>query len=296
MKLSSLIDRNFVVTGKNFESVIDAVDYLIDLFEKKNHLPVQAAEVKRIVREREKLGGTILPSGIAIPHGRVEGFKDLLMGVWIPKTALETDSGTARVVFFFITSKVGAPLYLPVLSSLSASCKKDDLIEKITGADINHVFKIFDSIIIKKEITVEDVMTVNLITCKADTTLAELADLLYKNKLSYLPVVDNNNMQIGEVTTKDLLSCGIPDYVKRLGDLSFLKTLEPFEALLRNEETIQVKEIMRSSSRHINKDASIIEAVSIILSKGYRHLPVFDNKQLVGVISETDILQKVLRG
>jgi PTS system nitrogen regulatory IIA component len=108
-------------------------------------------------------------------------------------------------------------------------------------------------------------------------------------------VVDENNVQIGEVTIKDLFSKGIPDYVKRLGDVSFLKTLEPFEALLREEDRILVQEIMRPPSRKIAKGGSIIEAVMMITTKGVRHIPVIEDKKLVGMVSETDILKKVLR-
>jgi len=296
MKLGSFINKKAILVGDDFTSVLEAVDSLIDIFEKMDLLPISADNVKKKIREREELGSTILPTGVAIPHARVEGFQDLLIGVWIPKAPLVTEQGTVSIVFFFLTSLVGSLNYLPVLASIAKSCTSDNFPNNLHGSGINEIIQYFNSMVIRKELTVEDIMTSDPVTCTKETTLGELADIFYSKGLSYLPVVDEKNRQIGEVTIKDVLSQGVPDYIKRLGNVRFLKTLEPFEALLRNENDIKVKDIMRPSKRGLPKDASIIEAVSIISSKGFRHIPIFDGKQLIGLVSETDILQKVLRG
>ncbi|QEN03531.1 CBS domain-containing protein [Thiospirochaeta perfilievii] len=296
MKLSSLIDKDFILTGNNFNSVLDCVDAFIDLFEKKKILTVSSNIVKQKVRDREKLGGTVLPNGLALPHGRCEAVDDLIIGVWVPKKPLSTEDGEVKILFFLITSISGSALYLPVLSAIAKHCLDDETMPKILNGSRDEIHDIFDTITIKTEVTVEDIMTANPITCTKHTTLGQLSDIFYKNGLSYLPVVDENRKQIGEVTIKDVLSRGVPDYIKRIGNIKFLKTLEPFEALLRDEDKILVKDIMRASKRNISKDASIIEAVVMMTDKGYRHLPVIDNKEVIGIISETDVLKKVIRG
>ena len=96
MKLGSFIDKKAILVGDNFNSVLEAVDALINIFEKRGLLPVSGEEVKKIIREREETGSTLLPTGVAIPHGRIEGFQDLLISVWLPAalggvpSALET--------------------------------------------------------------------------------------------------------------------------------------------------------------------------------------------------------------
>lgn len=296
MKLSSLINKDFILTGDMFSSVLDCADSFIDTFQKRNIFNVSPEIIKTKVRDREKLGGTLLPDGLSLPHGRVEGINDLIVGVWVPKTPLQTEEGVVKILFFFITSISGSKLYLPVLSSIAKNCMNKDILPKILNGNKDDIHNIFDTIKIKTELTVEDIMTPNPITCKKETTLAELSDIFYTKNLTFLPVVDNKMKQIGEVTIKDVLSRGVPDYIKRIGNIKFLKTLEPFEALLREEDTILVKDIMRSSKRNISKDDSIIEAVVMMTDKGYRHLPVVNNKEVIGIISETDILKKVIRG
>ncbi|MBB6478437.1 CBS domain-containing protein [Spirochaeta isovalerica] len=296
MKLGSFIDKRAILAGDHFDHYYDAIDALIDIFGKLDLLPVSTAEVKDKVREREAQGTTVLPTGVAIPHARIEGFQDLLIGVWIPEEPLKTEQGEIGILFFFLTSQVGSLNYLPILSSIARSCSKDNFPYNLKGMNIHQIQDYFNGMVFRKELTVEDIMTPDPVTCSKDTTLEELLDLFFEKGLSYIPVIDEKNRQIGEVTIKDVLSEGVPDYIKRLGNVRFLKTLEPFEALLRNEKTILVKDIMRPCNRGLPKEASIIEAVSNISSKGYRHLPIFDGKELIGLVSETDILHKVLRG
>lgn len=296
MKLSSLINKDFILTGNIFNSVLECSEAFIDLFYKRNILNVSPELTKTKVRDREKLGGTLLPNGLSLPHGRVEGIDDLIVGVWVPETPLKTEEGEVKILFFFITSISGSQLYLPVLSAIAKNCMNDTALPKLLNSNREEIHNIFDNVKIKTAVTVEDIMTTNPITCKKENTLAELSDLFYAKGLSYIPVVDDKMKQIGEVTIKDVLSRGVPDYIKRIGNTKFLKTLEPFEALLRDEDTILVKDIMRKSKRNISKDDSIIEAVVMMTDKGFRHLPVVNNKEVIGIISETDILKKVIRG
>ena len=297
MKLGSLIDKDFILVGKEFASMNEAVTALIELFAKRRKLPVPSQRIMEIHQERANLGGLVLPTGVAIPHGRIDGFHDLLIGVWIPPKPLETPDGVVKALFFSLTSKTGTALYLPVLSALSALSTNTEQFGRLLSATTrSEAQEILDRTTLKQEVTVEDIMNPSPITCFKESTLAELADTFKRHKVSYVPVVDEQQQLIGEVTIKDLISRGIPDYVRRLGNARFLKTLEPFEALLREEDRILVKEIMRKPTRSITRNASIIETATIITGKQVRHIPVTDSGKLVGLVSETDILDKVIRG
>nr|MDA3851482.1 PTS sugar transporter subunit IIA [Spirochaetaceae bacterium] len=119
MNLGSFIDKKAIITGGDFSSVTEAVDAIIDLFDNRGLLPVSAEEVRIKIKERELLGGTVLPSGVAIPHARLEGFDDLLIGVWVPKKTLSTSQGDVDFLFFFLTSKIGSPFYLSALGAIA---------------------------------------------------------------------------------------------------------------------------------------------------------------------------------
>ena len=297
MKLGSLIDRECILVGESFPDADSAIRHLIEIFHRKRKLPISIEQTLAVVRERENLGGTVLPTGVAIPHGRLDEFHDLLIGIWIPPSPVGVGEQEVKAVFFFLTSKSGTALYLPVLAALSKWSQDSAAFGRFLSVrSPAEAAAELDGIILKNEITVEDIMTPDPTTCRKKCTLAELADLFYQQGLSFVPVVDENGYQIGEVTIKDLISRGIPDYVRRLANTKFLKTLEPFEALLQEEDNILVGEIMRKPSRNITRDASVIEAATLMTAKGFRHLPVVDGKKVVGIVSEMDILKKVIRG
>ncbi|MDC7238863.1 MAG: PTS sugar transporter subunit IIA, partial [Spirochaetales bacterium] len=156
MKLGSLISKDFIITGSGCKSVMEAVETLTKHFEKQVKLPCSIEEVKKVVLEREQLGGTILPPGIAIPHGRLEGFEDILAGIWVPDKPLVTDEGDVKILFFFITSKSGSPLYLPVLSCLGTYFGNEEFLDSLMGQSPAQIHDKLNTMELKKEITVED--------------------------------------------------------------------------------------------------------------------------------------------
>lgn len=295
MRFSSLVNKEYIVTGDRFQTVMEAVEHLVGLFVKKERLPETPERILEIIKDREKLGGTVLPPGVAIPHGRLEGFEDVLIGMWIPETPLQTEQDSVKVLFCFLTSKSGSALYLPVLSSVGMHFNNSEFLDSLMGMSVDSVFEHLQTIQVKKDVTVADIMTTDVPVCRKEMSLAQLADLFYEKKVSYLPVVNEKSEQIGEVTISDLLSRGVPDYVKRLGDISFMRALEPFEALLREEDDILVEEIMRAPSRKIEAHASIIEAVLMFTTRQIRHIPVVEGKHVIGMLSTFTILEKVLR-
>ena len=55
------------------------------------------------------------------------------------------------------------------------------------------------------ELKVREIMTTNVITVKPDTTVGELADILTKNKISGVPVVDGQGRVLGMVSEADII-------------------------------------------------------------------------------------------
>ena len=56
------------------------------------------------------------------------------------------------------------------------------------------------------ENTAKDIMTTKVITISKDTTIGELSRILLKNKISGLPVVDDEGKLIGMVTDADIIT------------------------------------------------------------------------------------------
>jgi len=59
------------------------------------------------------------------------------------------------------------------------------------------------------------------------------------------------------------------------------------------KETL-VSDIMTSKVLYGQVNQSVEECVAIMIDKGIRHLPVFDNDELVGLISSRDVLKEMV--
>jgi len=81
-------------------------------------------------------------------------------------------------------------------------------------------------------------------------------------------------------------------------DPSYMKVKAIFDALEQLETSIDFHagEILHSEVVGIQKDASVSEAVQLMMKHGYSQLPVFDGEHPVGSISEKTILSQVLAG
>jgi CBS domain-containing protein len=81
-----------------------------------------------------------------------------------------------------------------------------------------------------------------------------------------------------------------------MGNLKFLTRFEPFEDLLKNENTIRIGDVMKKPEITLEEDSPVIEAIMKFIQCKRRYLPVVKNKnRLIGVVGYMDILKKVLR-
>ncbi|MCK5427300.1 MAG: CBS domain-containing protein, partial [Thermodesulfovibrionia bacterium] len=84
----------------------------------------------------------------------------------------------------------------------------------ITEEDLKRLYEIAVKIARERCIhswLAREIMTQDVVSVKADTDIHEAGKLLIKNKISGMPVVDNENRVVGMICTSDLLMfAGIP--------------------------------------------------------------------------------------
>ena len=62
----------------------------------------------------------------------------------------------------------------------------------------------------------------------------------------------------------------------------------------RNAREAKVKHIMTSKVLYVQASQSLEECVAIMIDKNIRHLPVYENESLVGLISARDALKEMV--
>ena len=121
-------------------------------------------------------------------------------------------------------------------------------------------------------LTVVDVMRKDVVTICSDETVASAAKIMSENNVSCVVVADNGSV------------AGI------LTETDFLKKVAVRE---KDFDRIKVREIMSCPVETISPDLSVFDAIRIMEEKHIKRLPILEKKQLVGIVTQTDLVQVV---
>jgi CBS domain-containing membrane protein len=135
-----------------------------------------------------------------------------------------------------------------------------------------------------------EIMTQDVVSVKADTDIHEAGRLLIRNKISGMPVVDNDNRVVGMISISDLLKfAGIPrGHV--FNDVIMKYILR--KPVPRHGAGKKVKDTMSTSVISAFPDTTVKKIAAILDKKGIKRVPVVDEKnKLVGIVSRGDILR-----
>jgi CBS-domain-containing membrane protein len=143
------------------------------------------------------------------------------------------------------------------------------------------------------KISVGDVMTKRVITARADSDIHEVSALLSTNRISGLPVVDEENHVIGIVSEADILLMAGLEKGHTFKDI--LKHILG-ESLPKRKHGDRTEDIMSSPAITTRPEADIREVAGILESRRIKRLPVVDNEnRLMGIISRADIVRAMSR-
>lgn len=127
---------------------------------------------------------------------------------------------------------------------------------------------------------VRERMTQNPIIVHPDTSFEDALQLLREKKIRRLPVVDKQGSVVGIVVEKDLL----------YASPSPATSLSVFEVHYLLSK-LQVKDVMTKRVIAVGEDCPLEEAARIMIDHKIGSLPIVRGKELVGIITETDIFR-----
>lgn len=106
--------------------------------------------VYSVLQERESVGSTGVGNGVAIPHGKIDGLKDILLCFGRSKAGLNFDAVDNRPVYLFVlllSPADKAAEYLHTLAWVSRTLKKNEnrrqLLNRETRGEIAALFAAF---------------------------------------------------------------------------------------------------------------------------------------------------------
>jgi CBS domain-containing protein len=126
------------------------------------------------------------------------------------------------------------------------------------------------------ELRVADLMTIDPIVVAVDASIEEAEDLMRRNRVTGLPVVDLSGRLVGVISQTDLLYLAVPS----------------IQALIRHHDSgIRVGEVMSTPPVTIATFATIRDAALLMTEQRlHRLVAVDDHGRPVGVLSAMDFV------
>jgi CBS domain-containing protein len=139
------------------------------------------------------------------------------------------------------------------------------------------------------------IMTRNVITVRADTLIREAAGLMLQQRISGLPVVDENNRLVGIVSEGDFIRRSeIGTQRPYIGWLDFLWGPGKAAVDFVRENGRKVGDIMTKGELFTaSEDLPLDQIVQLMERHNIKRIPVMREDVLVGIVTRTDLLRTV---
>jgi CBS-domain-containing membrane protein len=139
---------------------------------------------------------------------------------------------------------------------------------------------------------VGELMTSGVVQARPETSFKEIAQLLARNDVTAVPVVDDQDRPLGVVSEADLLrnqaACDDP--------AGLLPPAHPSVKERRRSEATTARELMTSPAVCARPEWTVVEAARLMNHRRVKRLPVVDEAgRLVGIVSRGDLLRVFLR-
>jgi CBS domain-containing protein len=151
----------------------------------------------------------------------------------------------------------------------------------------------------EEERLVKDIMVREVITIQKDASVEELSELLVKNKISGVPVIDSDGKLVGIATEGDLIikdsDLHFPRYFKLLDSIIYLESLNKFKKSLKKFLGTKVEDVMTAEIKTVKEETPVGEAANIMIKYSINRVPVLDSKdELVGIVTRADIVKSMI--
>lgn len=135
-----------------------------------------------------------------------------------------------------------------------------------------------------EDVKVREWMTQNVITTRPNTPISNAHQVMRENNIRRLPVVDNKKL-VGLVTIGDVREASPSDATTlSIWELNYLWA------------QLVVEKVMTRNIFTVSPETPILDAAEMMLEHKISGLPVVnEDKELVGVITESDIFRMLIR-
>ncbi len=147
-----------------------------------------------------------------------------------------------------------------------------------------------------KEKLAKDIMTSDVIVANKNDKVSEVANLLIKEKIGGLPVVDEDNKVVGIISETDIMKkethVESPRAINILQGIIFIDDMKKLEEDMKIIAAYKVEDLMSKDIVKVNENDTFDHVANIMIKESINRVPVIDNLgKLKGIICRYDIIK-----
>jgi len=132
---------------------------------------------------------------------------------------------------------------------------------------------------------VRQLMSKGIVTIEDTNTCHEAVEKMVRHRVRHLPVVTRRGTLCGIVTDRDLRHYLFePETFRQIGTVTVEKLLK----------SMPVARVMSAPVITVDADEPLEQAARVMLEAKLGSLPVMDNGRLAGIVTETDLLRRIV--
>jgi CBS domain-containing protein len=289
--LSRLLLPDRVIIGLKASTYAQGVARLLDRLDAAGLISDRTAIDEMVEAEVARGTRPTIGPRALLAHYRSDAAEELAVAVGTSKKPFGfAPPGASEAVFLvlIVAPRSAAKVYLKTLAAMSATLADpavagalaaassvEEFLNVISGADV----------VVRPELMVRDLMSRDFQTVSPDTPLSEALHLMVRHRRRGLPVVSDNGEVLGVVTDQEVLQQFLPQV---LGAAPLADGGQP------PVEDVDVRDVMQRTVMCLSEDELVSDVLGSMLSESVTQFPVVKEGKLVGFLSRTDIIVKLL--
>jgi CBS domain-containing protein len=289
VSISRLLQPDRIIIGLKAKSYEQAVGQLLDRLDAAGVISDRQAIDGLVKAEVERGDIPTLGTQALLSHYRSDAANELAVAIGTfekPFSLASEKTPDVRFIVLIISPRAAARYYLKILAGLSRLFRRPDVAEALVEAESADEFLAIISaqdLLIRPELTVQDLMSREVKTVSPEALLSEVLHLMVRHRRRGVPVVGDSGEVLGMVTDMEVLQRFLPQV---LGQENAVEQ-SPLQ-------DVEVRDVMQRSVMCLSEDQLISDVLGGVLAEGGAQFPVVAEGKLVGLLSRSDLIEKLL--
>lgn len=299
MKLSSLFDEEHVLIQSGATGFVELLGTLLETMA-EDLSGGDAGRVAAELERRERRRPSIVAERMCIAHLRSDEVKRFRAGLAVTEEPVAHPSDAGKkigVVFVVLAPPDKNTLMHQTVAAIQRRLASKRFIDSVMGIRLEgRIVRLIEEsgVDVKSTLSAGDIMEPIEKSVTLETGLAEAVAALAEAQHEGLPVLDDKQRLVGELTSREVLLLGMPKYMDLISDPKMLNEFEPFENYFSSESEMKVRDVCRRDVQVVHPSASIITVAHRMITENRSRAYVQDDEKVRGVVHRKSILARVL--